>query len=138
MRNNQRMFGPPVAPTKNNLRIYDAIEKIAEENPERKNYGWVHPEDGSQCLYTSENGCHCFVGEIMVRLGIKPPEFGSPHNARNASSLWDKIPQLHDAMNFDEACMVDDLQREADQGMTWGEVAKLNSYLTWKKNRGFK
>ena len=53
--------------------IYNALDYISDDcqNP---------VIDGNHCIYSDENGNHCIAGDIMVKLGFTPPNWGDHDN----------------------------------------------------------
>jgi hypothetical protein len=75
------------------------------------------------CVYTTVDGRHCLIGQILVNLGFKVPEFGSEYNGWTIALLGRQIGEIEeDAVSFLQV-----LQENADSvdeftPLTWGEA----------------
>lgn len=65
----------------------DRLEEIVLDLPREQ----INPlDDEGNCVYTSEHGEHCLVGEILVRCGFDVPAPHSEENKMNVSGLFDQ------------------------------------------------
>ena len=65
------------------------------------------------CIYTGEDGSHCIAGEMLTRWGLHVPEFGTNDNK---SMIFPLLRSKDWKISPDACYLLDELQREADQG----------------------
>ena len=93
------------------------LKKVGESFPSRMN---PTLKDGlNTCVYTSNRGEHCLVGEVLTNLGHTVPSYRSKLNNID----FFKVATGRDYRDIDlEAIgILGDIQEIADRGMTWGE-----------------
>lgn len=97
--------------------IYDAIRRY--EGSDQRN---------RDCVYTDQDGRHCFAGQILSDLGYPIPGWRGSRNAEIVESL----PDIDDWLSGTAIGVLSDMQNRADnerEGLlatgdriTWGQV----------------
>lgn len=74
------------------------------------------------CIYTDEEGNHCFAGDILTRLGAQIPPHGHPNNMSNLFALEREGWDFGVTINEDAFEILKATQYYADNDYTWHHV----------------
>lgn len=95
--------------------LYDALVEVARKFPDN-----VNPTQTGDCVYTDNNGNHCWVGQALVDLGLDVPDVGDLYNTQSAAVLL----ELHGAHRVDVGDIAECAQLAADNWdtKTWAQA----------------
>lgn len=79
--------------------------------------------EGEGCMYVDPYGAHCIAAQIAVTLGKPIPGLMDDDNKEQ----FDKVPLFHEHFTDDAIVWLNRLQKEADNGFSWGYALDLVS-----------
>jgi hypothetical protein len=100
--------------------VLSAIKRL---HPGRKN---------SSTAYTNSRGEHCLVGQILAGLGVPVPDTSEGCNEANFRSTAVQSFYAAHGIEFSREAeyLIEDLQRQADFGVKYGEQPKWAEAIT--------